>query len=264
MPREADALELGCGDPVVDAAANSRDPLHGNRHGLPNTAAYVNPPGGYGVLLNASHSVGILPTSTFSWTVTASGGQQTVVSGEDPTVDLQQGPYTVKLTATGLARTKRPLFATTSIHVKDILVVSIGDSYASGEGNPVVPGFLFPQWAYSPDPAMNTENANAHRSTIVGPAQFALQLQQSNPQEAVTFVSVANSGASIPVGVLGPMQSIGDSNYQLPAEITELEQIIGNRHIDVLTVDQQAGRPVRLGGHHSPLERGHCRGRQQL
>ncbi len=73
-------------------------------------------------------------------------------------------------------------------------------------------------------------------STIAGPAQFALQLQEANPQEAVTFVSVANSGASIPKGVLGPMRSIGDPSYQLLAEITELKQIIGSQHIDVLTV----------------------------
>lgn len=83
---------------------------------------------------------------------------------------------------------------------------------------------------------MNTENADAHRSTIAGAAQFALQLQQSNPHEAVTFVSVAASGASIPDGILGPMPSIGDPTFMLPAQISELEQIIGSRHIDVLTV----------------------------
>jgi lysophospholipase L1-like esterase len=32
------------------------------------------------------------------------------------------------------------------------------------------------------------------------------------------------------------MTSIGDPNYQLPGEISELEQLIGTRHIDVLTV----------------------------
>src|SRR5262249_55544939 len=85
-------------------------------------------------------------------------------------------------------------------------------------------------------PAMNTENANAHRSTIAAPAQFALGLEQASPHQSVTFVSVANSGASIPSGVLGPMQSIGDSSYQLPAEIDELQGIIGTRHIDVLTI----------------------------
>jgi len=214
----------------------ARDPLHGNEPDLPNTYAYVNPPDGYPVLLNASHSVGIQRATTFSWTVTSSTGHSTRLSGEDPSIDLQQGSYQVALTATGLRNTKQPLSAVTNIQVKDVLIVSIGDSVASGEGNPVVPGILFPEWAYSPDAAMNTENADAHRSTISGPAQFALELQEANPHEAVTFVSVANSGASIPVGVLGPMTSIGDSSVQLPTEIDELKQIIGIRHIDVLTV----------------------------
>jgi lysophospholipase L1-like esterase len=212
------------------------DPAHGGAPDLPNTPAYVNPPDGYGVQLDASQSVGIQPTTTFSWTVTDSQGHSTLLNGEDPLIDLPQGPYAAQLTATGLLGTDGPQTTTTNIQVKDILIVSIGDSYASGEGNPVVPGAIFPQWAYSSDPAMNTENADAHRSTIAAPAQFALQLQQSNPHEAVTFVSVANSGASIPVGVLGPMASVGDPSRQLPAEITEVRQIIGTRHIDVLTV----------------------------
>jgi hypothetical protein len=168
--------------------------------------------------------------------VTDAQGHSTPSSGEDPTIDLPQGPYTVQLTATGLLNTSGPQVATTDIQVKDILVVAIGDSYASGEGNPVVPSAVDPQWAYSPDPSMNTENADAHRSTIAGPAQFALMLQEENPHEAVTFVSVADSGATIPVGVLGPMPSIGDSSYRLPAQIDELRRIIGDRHIDVLTV----------------------------
>jgi lysophospholipase L1-like esterase len=212
------------------------DPSHGNEPDLPNTPAYVNPPGGYGVVLDASRSVGIQPTTTFAWTVTDSAGQTTHASGEEPTISLAQGPYTVQLVATGLSGTNGPQYATVNFQVKDVLIVSIGDSYASGEGNPVVPSPFDPQWAYSPDPAMNTENANAHRSTIAAPAQFALKLQEANPHEAVTFVSVANSGASIPVGVLGPMPSIGDSNDELQGEIPELEQIIGTRHIDVLTV----------------------------
>jgi hypothetical protein len=212
------------------------DPSHGNEPDLPNTPAYVNPPGGYGVVLDASHSVGIQPTTNFAWTVTGSAGQATYASGEQGTISLAQGPYTVQLTATGLRGKKRPQFALVNIQVKDVLIVSIGDSYASGEGNPVVPSLTDPQWAYSPDPAMNAENANAHRSTIAGPAQFALKLQAANPHEAVTFVSVANSGASIPVGVLGPMPSIGDPNDQLQGEIPELEQIIGTRQIDVLNV----------------------------
>ncbi len=212
------------------------DPVHGNQPDLPNTPAYVNPPNGYGVDLNASGSIGIQPSSTFAWTVTNSTGQTTDLTGETPTIDLQQGPYTVQLTVTGLAGSSGPQVVDESIQVKDLLVVSIGDSYASGEGNPVVPSPTSPQWAYSPDPAMNAQNADAHRSTLSAPAQFALQLQQANPHEAVTFVSVAASGATINNGILGPMTSIGNPSVTLPSQISELKSIIGNRTIDVLTV----------------------------
>ena len=212
------------------------DPAHGNQPDLPNTPSYVNPAGGYEVLLDASHSTGVQPTTTFAWTVTDARGHATHLVGEDPNLSLPQGTYKVKLQANGLLGTTKPVYASSSVQVKDVLIVAIGDSYASGEGNPVVPGFFSPEWAYSPDPAMELENANAHRSTIAGPAQFALQLQQSNPHEAVTFVSVANSGASITQGVLNPMPSIGDPSVNLPAEIAEVKQIIGKRHIDALTI----------------------------
>jgi lysophospholipase L1-like esterase len=87
---------------------------------------------------------------------------------------------------------------------------------------------------------MNRQNVDAHRSTTSGPAQFALALQEENPHEAVTFVSVADSGASISQGLLGPMQSIGNPAVQLPAEIAEVKQIIGKRHVDVLTISEGA------------------------
>jgi lysophospholipase L1-like esterase len=215
------------------------DQAHGDQPDLPNTSAYVNPAGGYGLTLDASHSSGVLPTSTFTWTVTGSNGHATHRKGIHPSLSLPQGKYKVTLQATGLADTTKPVTTSTTIQVKDILIVSIGDSYASGEGNPVVPANESPdgaQWAYSPNRTMNLQNAEAHRSTISGPAEFALQLQEENPHEAVTFVSVANSGASIRQGLLGPMQSIGNPSVRLPAEIAEVKQIIGNRPINVLTL----------------------------
>ena len=215
------------------------DSTHGDQLDLPNTSAYVNPPGGYGVTLNASGSRGALPTSTFSWKITGAKGFAEYLAGEDPTLSLPQGKYSVKLEASGLLGSSKTVSASTTMQVKDVLIVSIGDSYASGEGNPDVPGYytlVAPQWAYSPDPSMEQQNADAHRSTLSGPAEFALQLQQANPHEAVTFVSVANSGASIPQGLLGPMTSIGDPSVQLPAEVAEVKQIIGSRPIDVLTL----------------------------
>ena len=215
------------------------DPNRGGQVDLPNTSAYVNPPNGYDVLLDASRSRGITPRSSFLWTITGSAGKTTIVEGEKPNLDLLEGSYSVLLEADNLKGAAKPAFASTTVLVKDILIVSIGDSVASGEGNPVVPGYFFfraAQWAYSADPAMNLENANAHRSTLAGPAQFALAVQAGDPHVAVTFVSVANSGASIAQGVLSPMPSIGDPSYILPPEINELRQIIGTHPIDVMTV----------------------------
>jgi hypothetical protein len=215
------------------------DPNHGGAPDLPNTSAYVNPPNGYEVLLDASHSRGIGRSSTFTWTISQSGNVVTTVQGEKPDVDLPEGTYTVQLQAYKLRGMTGPVVVSNTVVVKDILIVSIGDSYASGEGNPVVPGYFgigSPQWAYSPDPAMELENANAHRSTVAAAAQFALALQKSNPHEAVTFISVADSGASISQGLLGPMASIGDPSYPLPAEIDEVHQIIGSHPINVLTL----------------------------
>jgi hypothetical protein len=73
------------------------DPAHYDERDLPNTPAYVNPPGGYGLTLNASYSSGVLPTSTFSWTITGSSGHVTHLTGEDPALSLRQGKYKVKL-----------------------------------------------------------------------------------------------------------------------------------------------------------------------
>ncbi len=215
------------------------DPSRGGTIDLPNTPAYVNPVGGYQVALDASKSSGITPKTTFLWAISGNGQPTGYTTGEDPIVRLPQGPYTVTLEAKGLKGQRNPVYVTTMVTVKDVLIVAIGDSIASGEGNPVVPArypWSTPQWAYSPDPNMNLENANAHRSTLAGPAQFALKLQQANPHEAVTFVSVANSGATIEQGLLGPMQSIGDSNYTLPAEVQEVKQIVGSHPIDALTI----------------------------
>ena len=215
------------------------DPAHGNAPDLPNTPAYVNPPGGYPVLLDASKTPGLGPDSGYVWTISESGQTVATVQGEKPTVSLPEGPYTVQLTVTGVRGADGPVVADQDIVVKDVLIVAIGDSYASGEGNPVVNGFYFlksAQWAHSADPAMNIQNAKAHRSTLAAPAQFALALQQENPHEAVTFVSVANSGATIDTGLLGPMPSNIDSSYTLPAELGEVAQIVGHHPIDVLTV----------------------------
>ena len=169
------------------------DPNHGNEPDLPNTPAYVNPPSGYGVLLNASHSTGISPRTTFAWTVTNSVGQTTAPLRRTPQHQSAPGDLHGQAHGDGTL---------------EIDQAALGDDQDPGQGRvdrldrrlvrlgrrePGCSRCFFPEWAYSPNPAMNIENADAHRSTITGSAEFALALQRSNPHEAVTFVSVAAS-----------------------------------------------------------------------
>ena len=120
------------------------------------------------------------------------------------------------------------------IDVNDVLIVSMGDSVAAGEGNPDFPGqcsvpslgqltsgdFTFtdcqtpPIWAPQfpdlpqtdpSDPKIN-QTFQCHRSTHAGAAGFANDLQRSAANGAahysVSFVDVACSGASVSEGLL--------------------------------------------------------------
>lgn len=214
-------------------------PKGGEIAALPNTPEYVSPASGYQVILDGSKTPGARPGSSYDWTVKKAGETLATFSGKAPSIALPEGPYTVQLTVKGAKGAKAPLTASQDIEVKSVLIVSIGDSYASGEGNPVRNGYYFiksAKWASSPDPAMAIQNSKAHRSTLSAPALFAQMLQDQDPHQAVTFVSVANSGATIDKGLLGPMTSVADTSYILPPEVDQVRQIVGDEPIDVLLV----------------------------
>ena len=82
----------------------------------------------------------------------------------------------------------------------DHLILSIGDSVASGEGNPDVPGTLVrPEtWLQRP----------CHRSMLSGHAQAALQVERGERSSAVSFVPLGCSGATVPDGLLGTYDGI--------------------------------------------------------
>lgn len=97
-----------------------------------------------------------------------------------------QGPYFVRLTVSG-PDAGGPFDQL--IVVRDHLIVSLGDSYASGEGNPDVnrSGTTPARWV----------DKRCHRSAHAGPAQAALALERADPHSSVTFLSFACSGATI-------------------------------------------------------------------
>ncbi len=104
-----------------------------------------------------------------------------------------EGAYEVLLTVRG----QDGQAATTMQRVvlKDLLMVSIGDSYASGEGNPDVPR--------GPTTPGSWQDRRCHRSRFAGPAQAAWELERRDPQSTVTFLSYACSGAQIRKGLIG-------------------------------------------------------------
>lgn len=119
--------------------------------------------------------------------------------------------------------------ARAGIKVTDLFIVGVGDSFASGEGNPDVPVRFsreraadyskngddpdlagFParvgSWREIGDDAFIEENARwvdqaCHRSLYSHQLRAALQLAIEDPHRAVTFVGLACSGAELTFGL---------------------------------------------------------------
>jgi lysophospholipase L1-like esterase len=118
-----------------------------------------------------------------------------------------EGKHRIELRAGGRAEIAR-------VDVDDRLVVALGDSVASGEGNPEAEGR---RWLDEP----------CHRSAVAGFQQAATLVAQGLIHRSITFVSLACSGAEIEAGLLGPYggvapdEQVGD--YQ--PQVTRLRRI---------------------------------------
>jgi lysophospholipase L1-like esterase len=102
----------------------------------------------------------------------------------------------------------------TDVQVKDLLIVGMGDSFASGEGNPDVPvrfaadrrvRNVYPRRKGN-DGASNAQwlDELCHRSLYGHQLRAALQIAIENRRSAVTFMGYACSGAAVEEGILGP------------------------------------------------------------
>jgi lysophospholipase L1-like esterase len=132
------------------------------------------------------------------------------------------GSYTVKLTVTteaGLTSSIEKL-----VVVKDILIVSVGDSFAAGQGNPDIPkGEHKAQWIYS----------RCHRSANAGPALAALKLERADPHTSITFISYACSGAGITDGLIGVQKK---GVVKLEPQIDQVRKATAGRPINALII----------------------------
>jgi hypothetical protein len=180
-------------------------------------------------------STGCDPTATYDWKIDGSaaalGALPPLVGPPDPcefTLHFDKlGTYDVTLTTTPLGGS--PFDFTKSVTIQDWLIVSLGDSTGSGEGNPDVQG-SHPTW----------QNTQCHRSSNAAVAIAARDVEQADPHNSVTFVHLACSGASIPIGLLNPYAGLDPSQGPpLASQVSQLAQIAGTRQIDALVL--QAG-----------------------
>lgn len=138
------------------------------------------------------------------------------------------------------------------IEIRDYLVVSLGDSLASGEGAPDTHGRYEFSFTDRLDVVTNssvkvTERApvrwkdrRCHRSARAGHALFAERLEKRDEHSSVTFLSLACSGAEVVEGVLGPYGGMEPPSRgrDLPAQVDALRGLLpvadNRRTIDVL------------------------------
>ncbi len=174
--------------------------FHWNAAAVKYDPAYVSPPDGWPVEFDAC----LQADTSYRYTWTVDGG--VVPPGSSPPCKMTQQFYpvpaahTVTLTVTNSSG--QAASTTHRIVPKHWLIVSIGDSYSSGEGAPDVHQLMDspvtakagPQW----------EDRRCHRSAASGPARAALAVEQSDPLSTVTFLSFACSGAGMDTGLTGP------------------------------------------------------------
>lgn len=127
------------------------------------------------------------------------------------------------------------------LRLRDYLIVSIGDSLASGEGAPdrlgsygasLSIGFSGIDFETHTTRAVQWQDRRCHRSTRSGPAQAAKEIEDASQHTSVTFVSFACSGADIKhlnhvsyAGAEPPAAGISD----LPPQIIAVRQLLDRR-----------------------------------
>jgi hypothetical protein len=194
------------------------------------------PPGGYtpsswSVTLDACGSQpGHKTISQYKWEVQGLPEQVTSNCQHTITVPREQ-VYPAKLTV--MLTDGSSVTANRDVKVVDRLIVVMGDSYASGEGNP----HSFIQYGSGVVNAWPTwDDTRCHRSMWASSARAARVLEAEDPHSSVTYLSKACSGAQISAGILGTYAGIEPSGAPLPPQIDQVRAVVGNARIDDLLI----------------------------
>ena len=221
-----------------------------NRHVCADNGVYVNPTG-HVVIVEVQ---GIEDASSVEcmWLTAPRGKAQgrgkaiTKLCSEPLRLDVPYpGGLTVKVEVGGQE------VATSELKVSDLLIVGMGDSFGSGEGNPDVPVRFsreraadygdatkdaslagYPArvgaWAQIGDAKFIEENARwidqaCHRSLYSHQLRAALQLAIEDPHRAVTFVGAACSGAEVTTGLF--LRYKGNEWVPNPPEYSQISAV---------------------------------------
>lgn len=137
------------------------------------------------------------------------------------------------------------------IFVNDRLVVGLGDSYASGEGNPDLPAtfikgrtdvdFLYGlRVRRNPQKDKNAPaswlDLGCHRSMYSYQFKTALQMALNNPKEAITFVSYACSGATTD-NIIGERQDPQEQNKKKRPQLWSLNTVLQDKDGKLRPID---------------------------
>jgi lysophospholipase L1-like esterase len=220
---------------TLDYRIPARYGLDRNHDGLVDsvaTAAQVSPTG-WPALVTLRWPGGGFCTGTYRWTI--GGKPNAFVQQRSPVTGLPtctfafarfpalDHPYRVNVVATRGGVTGR---GQVTVTIRDQLVVGLGDSTASGEGNPDH-GVVIVRW----------QDRRCHRSTKGFEALTAARLEAASTKSSVTFVGLACSGASIPTGLLGPYAGIVPAGgVVLPPQVDAMKALVGSRRPDAVLV----------------------------
>ncbi len=184
--------------------------------------------------------------SEYVWTVDGNDLADTDCSATIQVADGATATVRVEVVASNGSRNS----IESDVEPVDHLVVSIGDSIASGEGNPHTdgawhPAFVSPTW----------EDRACHRSDMAGAARAAAALEDADSRSSVTFIDLACSGASIldtpdaagtapsppddpeTGGLLDPYEGIEPwLDPPRPPQIDQMVAAVGGAEVDALLV----------------------------
>lgn len=177
---------------------------------------------------------------TFAWEVvrgpgTISRGSGSIGSPACSIYDLvvpAEGVYQVKLTITSSLGSES---AVQDVTVQDWLILSMGDSYGSGEGNPdieVEHGLAGIKVADA-----EWQDLRCHRSADAGSAQAARWIENADPRTSVTFIHVSCSGAEAMAGLLETYAGVAgtwEATHMAPLDpqLTQARELVAGREID--------------------------------